>query len=238
MYTLDNVNNFKMIDENDYFLKRYNEWKVNQDQKTLDELFYIACHVYPVLARNLPANRLEKYDIIHVVNEVQKGRVTGAASDGIRMTATGSPVQLEDEKRCYSIHIKNDDTHYYIRAYDSDKETVLKWIMKTNNVKYYRNYLTDEYDMYTGLIRGQLIPLFKVKLFERQNKIYVVYEINEGLKKYIKIRQALDYNQLSVFLYVIRPIKWPSWFKVFQRGTELFSLVILIPVKRFLSRVL
>lgn len=188
MYTLDNVNDFKLIDENDYFLKLYSEWKANQDQETLDELFYIACHVYPVLARNLPANRLEKYDIIHVVNEVQKGRVSVAASDGTRMTTTGSPVQLIDEKRSFSIHIKNDNKHYYIRAYNSDKETVLKWIMKTNNIKYYRNYLTDEYDMYVGLIRGQLTPLFKVKLLERQNKVYVVYEIYEGLRKHIKIR--------------------------------------------------
>ena len=187
MYTWDNVNNFKLIDENDYFLKRYNDWKVNQDQETLDELFYIACHVYPVLARCLPPNRLEKYDIIHVVNEVQKGRVIGAASDDIRMTTTGSPVQLEDEKRCYTIHIKNKDVHNHIRAYDSDKETVLKLIIKTNNIKYYRNYVTDEYDMYVGLIAGKQIPLFKVKLLERYNKVYVVYEIYEGVRKRIKI---------------------------------------------------
>lgn len=186
MYTLDNVNNFKLIDENDYFLKRYNEWKVNQDQETLDELFYIACHVYPVLARKLPPNRLEKYDIIHVVNELQKGYETGASTDGERMTTTGSPVKLQGQGR--STTVKREDVHYYIRAYDSDKETVLKWIMKTNNVKYYRNYLTDEYDMYIGLIAGKQIPLFKVKLLERQNKVYVVYEIYEGVRKRIKIR--------------------------------------------------
>lgn len=187
MYTWDNVNNFKLIDENDYFLKRYNDWKVNQDQETLDELFYIACHVYPVLARNLPPNRLEKYDIIHVVNEVQKGRVSGAASDGIRMTTTGSPVQLEDEKRCYTIHIKNKDKHHHIRAYESDKETVLNRIIEKNKVKFYRNHITDEYDMFTGLIKGQLTQLFRVKLLERYNKVYVEYEIYEGLRKHIKI---------------------------------------------------
>lgn len=186
MYTLDNVNNFKVIDENDYFLKRYSEWKVNQDQETLDELFYIACHVYPVLARKLPPNRLEKYDIIHVVNELQKGYITIVLTDDDRMTCKGSPVNLQGHPR--QTQVKREDVHYYIRAYDSDKETVLKWIIKTNNVKYYRNYVTDEYDMYVGLIRGQLTPLFKVKLFERQNKIYVVYEVYEGFKKYIKIR--------------------------------------------------
>lgn len=185
MYTWDNVNNFKLIDENDYFLKRYNDWKVNQDQETLDELFYIACHVYPVLARNLPPNRLEKYDIIHVVNEIQKGYVTGAATDGERMTTTGSPVQLYGQGR--PMTVKRDDVHNYIRAYDSDKETVLNRIIEKNKVKFYRNHITDEYDMFTGLIKGKLTQLFRIKLLERYNKVYVVYEIYEGLRKHIKI---------------------------------------------------
>lgn len=187
MYTWDNVNNLKLVDPDDYYLTLYEEWKVSGDPQTLEELFFISCNVYPVLARNLPPNRLEKYDIVHVVAELQRGYVSGAASDGDRMTTTGSPVQLRDNKRVYTIQVKNEDDHYYIRAYNSDLETVLKWIMDINNVKYYRNHIINEYDMYIGLIAGKQIPLFRVIFLERYNKVYVIYKIDKDIKKRVNI---------------------------------------------------
>lgn len=157
------------------------------DQEILEELFFMACNVYPVLARSLPPNRLEKYDVVHVVAELQRGYETGAASDGDRMTTTGSPVQLRDSKRVYTIHAKNKDVHEYIRAYNSDLETVLKWIIEMNNVKYFRNYVMNEYDMYVGLIGGEQTPLFRVRFLERDGKVYVIYKIRDALVKRIKI---------------------------------------------------
>lgn len=185
-YTWDNVNSLTVKDPNDYYLKLYEKWKVSRDHEQLEELFFIACNVYPVLARNLPPNRMEMYDVVHVVAEIQRGYETGAASDGKRMTCQGSPVQLQDSKRAYTIHAKNSDMNHYIRAYESDKETVLKWIMEMNNVKYYRNNVVNEYDMYCGLVRGEQIPLFRVRLLEGFEKVYVVYEMSEGLTKYVK----------------------------------------------------
>jgi len=186
-YTWDNVNSLKVKDPNDYYLNLYEKWKVSGDPEQLEELFFIACNAYPVLARCLPPNRLEKYDVIHVVAELQRGYETGAASDGDRMTCQGSPVQLQDSKRAYTIHAKNDDVHEYIRAYNSDRETVLKWIVETNNVKYFRNYVTDEYDMYIGLIGGEQTPLFRVRFLERDEKVYVIYKIRDARAKRIKI---------------------------------------------------
>lgn len=184
-YTWDNVNSLTVKDPNDYYLNLYEKWKVSGDPEQLEELFFIACNVYPVLARNLPPNRLEKYDVVHVVAELQRGYETGAASDGERMTCQGSPVKLYGQAR--PMTVKREDVHNHIRAYNSDRDTVLKWIIETNNVKYYRNYVLGEYDMYVGLIGSKQIPLFKVKLLERYDKVYAIYEIDEDIKKRVKI---------------------------------------------------
>ena len=187
MYTWDNVNDLKVKDPDDYYLNLYKEWKVSGDSEILKELFFIACNAYPVLADCLPPNRLEKYDVVHVVAELQRGNVHNAISDNERMTCKGSPVQLRDEQRAYIIHAKDKDYHHYIRGYNSDKETVLKWIMETNNVKYYRNHVIGHYDMYVGLIAGKQIPLFRVRLLEGFGKVYVIYDIDEDIKKLVKI---------------------------------------------------
>lgn len=185
MYTWDNVNNLKVKDPDDYYLNLYEEWKVSRDPGILEELFFIACNVYPVLARHLPPNRIEKYDVIHVVAELQRGYETGAASDGERMTCQGSPVKLYGQAR--SMTVKREDVHNHIRGYNSDYDTVLKWIVETNNVKYYRNYIVNEYDMYVGLIGGKQIPLFRVRMLKGNEKIYVIYEVDEDIKKRVRI---------------------------------------------------
>lgn len=188
MYTMRNVNNFKLKDENCYYLQLYNRWLDTQDQETLDELFFIACNVYPEIARCLPANFATKYDIVPAVAEVQKGHVRALETDRKRLTCTGSPVSLHDESKSSIVNVNlPKDNYNYIRGYTSDKETVIKWICETNNVKYYRNHILNEYDMYVGLIAGKIEPLFKVKLLERENKVYAIYVISDDIKKFIEI---------------------------------------------------